>query len=693
MSESSDSEIEMETNYSYKQQDINILLLGETGVGKSTFINSVANYLTYRNMKTAASEKLLVLIPTSFGITDKHKKKHLVKIGNEDHNEFLETGISGTQDVKTYVFPICDGQVKVRLIDTPGMGDTRGIKQDDINSENILSYIGQLKELHAICFLFKPNQSRQTVFFHYCMAQIFSRLDKSASRNVVFVFTNSRGSDYSGGDTLSILEKVVSDIKKRPPYVEIPIDKNVFCFDNEAFRFLAAAQNGVEFTSKVRDYNNESWSHSSGECWNLIKYILGDDENPPLTPHYIQSTTAINEARRMIGQLCQPLAEISQLIGHNMSILQRHKENLQVENQSMNELKDQLFMPVISLEVVELTQPVTVCTNRECSEVYQVGGRSKWHYKQRCHEPCYLQNVPKEIIGSPELVNCAAMNGEGVCKECNCNFQVHMHVYYMTETKEVKEKDSNIEQNINSKEEVMDNVRKLIENMETKKEELDSEHHIIINTSARFAHFLQNNAITPFSDSYKEYIEYLINQEKSLGKLCNNETLNHLRKLLREYVETKASFDEVLKLNKSTSSDKNITLDDVNDSIKELFKLKHNGKKIRELFECQQKARKKEHENTEYIHSAPVKKGDGKTITKKNQKKDNSQNKENQYPTNNQLKRKLSSKTKSSLAPTQSEKHSKEELVKHAEEEPTNFENEEPEQKPGWIRYFLKKFF
>lgn len=138
---------------------------------------------------------------------------------------------------------------------------------------------------------------------------------------------------------------------------------------------------------------------------------------------------------------------------------------------------------------------------------------NKWHYKQRCHDPCYLQNVPKEIIGSPELVNCAAINkSTRRCNKCACDFSIHMHIYYMTKTKETTVKDDNVARNINSKEKVLESKRKLIKDIEKRKIELEIEHKVIIQTCAKFAHFLQNNAITPFSDSYKEYIEYLINR-------------------------------------------------------------------------------------------------------------------------------------------------------------------------------------
>lgn len=253
-------------NTSGSKNYINILLLGETGVGKSTFINSVANYLTCGDFESINPADLIVLIPSTFDITDKSGNKHKVSLGKQDKNEFQEVGESATQNVKTYVFPISNN-VNIRLIDTPGMGDTRGIEQDDINCDNILDYIANIDELHAICVLFRPDKSRSTVFFQYCIAQIFSRLDKSAANNIIFVFTGTRGSDYSPGETKLILQKTIDDIHKRSPQVQIPMDRNIFCFENESFKYLAGLKDNIKFDKYIRKNCIMSWNKSVKECW------------------------------------------------------------------------------------------------------------------------------------------------------------------------------------------------------------------------------------------------------------------------------------------------------------------------------------------------------------------------------------------------------------------------------------------
>jgi hypothetical protein len=72
-------------------------------------------------------------------------------------------GQSTTQDTKAYQMNA--GSKIVRLLDTPGIGDTRGIEQDKKNMDNILAKLRSVGTLHGILILLKPNSSRLTVMF------------------------------------------------------------------------------------------------------------------------------------------------------------------------------------------------------------------------------------------------------------------------------------------------------------------------------------------------------------------------------------------------------------------------------------------------------------------------------------------------------------------------------------------------
>jgi hypothetical protein len=122
-------------------------------------------------------------------------------IGNAEdaatRGECFEVGRSTTKHPKSYVIGCRGG--RLRMVDTPGIGDSDGIDQDRRNFDNTLAYVARIHELHAICILLKPNQSVLTAHFKYCIGQLLTRLHKSAAANIVFCFTNARGSIYDGG--------------------------------------------------------------------------------------------------------------------------------------------------------------------------------------------------------------------------------------------------------------------------------------------------------------------------------------------------------------------------------------------------------------------------------------------------------------------------------------------------------------
>ncbi|CAF3798892.1 unnamed protein product [Rotaria sordida] len=155
-----------DTPASSSQDDIvNILLLGESGVGKSTFINAFVNYLTYNTLNQAELNKPVVLIPVSFMITvGDNFEEHMIQFGDADSTEnedFDHPGQSVTQHCKSYIFHLKHHNGKrLRIIDTPGFGDTRGLDRDDFNMQHILTYVNNLTHLNANrIHEMKPNQN------------------------------------------------------------------------------------------------------------------------------------------------------------------------------------------------------------------------------------------------------------------------------------------------------------------------------------------------------------------------------------------------------------------------------------------------------------------------------------------------------------------------------------------------------
>ncbi|CAF1537655.1 unnamed protein product, partial [Rotaria sordida] len=236
---------------------INILLLGETSVGKSTFINAFANYVTYNTLKQDQTSQPIVLIPVSF----------LITVGDNFDERSVKFG-----DVDDHIYLILMIMIEKTLciIDTPGFGDTRGIQQDDRNIEHILEYVNNLIHSNTICFLLQPNVSKLNIFFRSCLTQLFSLLDQNALNNIIFCFTNSRSTFYTSGDTAPLFKKILTSLS----IGDVPFKKeNTFCFDSESFRYLVALQNGISFNNDEKHEYEMSWIKSVTQSNRLIDYI------------------------------------------------------------------------------------------------------------------------------------------------------------------------------------------------------------------------------------------------------------------------------------------------------------------------------------------------------------------------------------------------------------------------------------
>ena len=379
--------------------DINILLLGPTGVGKTTFINAFANYLVYNSLDEAIDGKLVSVIPAWFVFLDKNTfEEKTIVIGTPDESEKKgSVGQSCTRECRSFIFKI-NGR-NLRLIDAPGIGDTQGVLQDEKNFEDILAYISQFEYLSGICILLKPNEERLNILFRFCVKELLRHLHVHARENLMFVFTNARATSFHPGSSAPLLRQLLKNINDQSN-TEVPFSKdNSFSFDNEAFRFLCLCKNRIEFDPVEKQDYSRSWDYSVKEFSRLITRIIKCEK------HATRDTLSLNEAQQLIRKLSRPIGEIATLIEENIQLAKQHKDNV-ISNRTPTPLN----LPQKDAEVIPLGHPRTVCTNSKCTKVITIDGERKVDYTSHCHPYCFLTGVEQETIGHEKLKDCIAID-------------------------------------------------------------------------------------------------------------------------------------------------------------------------------------------------------------------------------------------------------------------------------------------
>lgn len=121
--------------------------------------------------------------------------------------------------------------------------------------------------------------------------------------------------------------------------------------------------------------------------------------------------------------------------------------------------------------------------------------------------------------------------------------------------------------------------------------EYNEEQKIITECCVTFASFLKVNAILPFNDTIKDYIQMNINEEEKIAAITNDYTqVKSLRKQLSIYEKERS----ILEKNLESGGAAPITPKDIKNLENKLIKLPHFGNSIKDLFEKTKKGREKQ---------------------------------------------------------------------------------------------------
>ena len=225
----------------------NILVIGETGVGKSTWIHALLNYI--QGIQIEENVRYKIFDQTE--LRKRYEKKYGKQFGEK------QAGSSDTDEPDIYnIIPndeYSPYENPIRIIDTAGFGDTRGKEYDEKIRDDIRKMFesSNIESLNAVCLIFKGTETRSHERTKDIFDKLFSLFGKDIRNNIIIIFTFANSSTDAMTAITTLKDKsspfyqIMGDIEQIPHF----FFNNIAYFSDERENYYNAfEQNTLSFS-------------------------------------------------------------------------------------------------------------------------------------------------------------------------------------------------------------------------------------------------------------------------------------------------------------------------------------------------------------------------------------------------------------------------------------------------------------